>query len=32
MPTSDAPKHVKHLRQILLWPIQLIALDEKLPV
>jgi hypothetical protein len=32
MPNSAATKHVRHLRQILLWPIQLIALDEKAPV
>lgn len=26
-PSPAAPKHVKHLRQILLWPLQLISLD-----
>lgn len=33
MPTSTAqPKHVKHLRQILLWPIYLLPLDDDGPM
>ena len=32
MPEASPPKHVKHMRQILLWPVYLLPLDDDAPI